>query len=157
MQVLVDGTNSNMATVALGYAEQIVRAHGLRDGSGAGPRPIDLRERAWFNPALVSRNYNVPAVIGTIMLIISLLLTALAVVREREIGTLEQLMVSPLTPRRADRSARRIPFAVIALLRPGADHHDLRCSGSACRSAAAPAAAARGGALPALGARRSGC
>ena len=59
---------------------------------------MDLRARAWYNPNLVSRVYNVPGVIGTIMMLMGLLLTALGIVREREIGTLEQLMVSPLTP-----------------------------------------------------------
>jgi ABC-2 type transport system permease protein len=59
---------------------------------------VDFRARAWYNPNLASRVYNVPGVIGTIMMMMGLLLTSLAVVREREIGTLEQLMVSPLSP-----------------------------------------------------------
>lgn len=114
VQVLVDGTNSNIATVALGYAEQIVRNHGLA-AAGANSRvPVELRERAWYNPALLSRNFNVPAVIGSIMLLITLLLTALAVVREREVGTLEQLMVSPLTPAELI-AGKTLPFAAIAL------------------------------------------
>src|SRR3989344_9361862 len=96
VQIVVDGTNSNTATVAKGYAERIVQSYGAR--LGASPPAIDLRERAWFNPDLASRNYNVPAVVGSIILLVCLLLTALAVVREREIWTLEQLMVSPLTP-----------------------------------------------------------
>jgi ABC-type multidrug transport system permease subunit len=50
---------------------------------------VELRDRAWINPDLSSRNYNVPAVIGAIILLVSLLLTSLAIVREREIGTLE--------------------------------------------------------------------
>ncbi|MDP3775238.1 MAG: ABC transporter permease [Gemmatimonadales bacterium] len=59
---------------------------------------MDLRARAWYNPDLRSQVYNVPGVIATIVMLMGLLLTSLAVVREREIGTLEQLMVSPLTP-----------------------------------------------------------
>jgi ABC-2 type transport system permease protein len=114
VQMLVDGSNSNVATVALGYAEQIVRTHGLATLERPVVPPVDLRERAWFNPALESRNYNVPAVIGTIMLLMSLLLTALSVVRERELGTLEQLMVSPLTPAELI-AGKTIPFAVVAL------------------------------------------
>jgi ABC-2 type transport system permease protein len=103
VQLLVDGTNSNTATVAQGYALRIVadlgaRAQGAR-GRAVEERPpgIDLRARAWFNPSLESRVYNVPAVIGVIVLLMCLLLTALAVVREREVGTLEQLLVSPLS------------------------------------------------------------
>ena len=57
-----------------------------------------MRARAWFNASLESRVYNVPAVIGVIVLLMCLLLTAMAVVREREVGTLEQLLVSPLSP-----------------------------------------------------------
>jgi ABC-2 type transport system permease protein len=115
VQILVDGTNSNVATIALGYAEQIVRSHGLATLASTFTPPVDLRERAWFNPALASRNYNVPAVIGTIMLIMSLMLTALAVVRERELGTLEQLMVSPLTPGELI-AGKTIPFGLVAMM-----------------------------------------
>jgi len=115
VQVLVDGTNSNVATVALGYAEQIVRNHGLAAMDREVVAPVDLRERAWFNPSLASRNYNVPGVIGTIMLMMSLMLTALAVVRERELGTLEQLMVSPLTAGELI-AGKTIPFGLVAMM-----------------------------------------
>ena len=114
VQVLFDGTNSNTATVASGYAERIIQAFALERGGLARTPPVELRERAWFNPELESRDYNVPAVIGTIMLILSLLLTSLAVVREREVGTLEQLMVSPLSPQ-ALILGKTLPFALICL------------------------------------------
>lgn len=115
VQIVLDGTNSNTATVAGGYAGRIVQAWALaRSGLGAAA-PIELRERAWFNPGLVSRDYNVPAVIGAIMLILSLLLTSLAVVRERELGTLEQLMVSPLG-RFELIVGKTVPFAIIGLV-----------------------------------------
>ncbi|MEW6681355.1 MAG: ABC transporter permease [Nitrospirota bacterium] len=113
VQILLDGTNSNTATVAKGYAERIVQNYGARFVSA--PPVIDLRERAWFNPDLASRDYNVPAVAGAIILLVCLLLTSLAVVREREIGTLEQLMVSPLTPGELI-AGKTIPFAVIGLV-----------------------------------------
>ena len=114
VQIVLDGTNSNVATVALGYAERIVREHGLAEVESRFEPPVDLRERAWYNPALQSRIFNVPAVIGSIMLLVSLLLTALAVVRERELGTLEQLMVSPLTPGELI-AGKTLPFAMIAM------------------------------------------
>ncbi|MCI0435675.1 MAG: ABC transporter permease, partial [Gemmatimonadetes bacterium] len=103
VQLLVDGTSSNTATVAHGYATQIVQRFGIEKTAQAhgrtdAPGGVDLRARAWYNPNLVSRVYNVPGVIGTIVMLMGLLLTSLAVVREREIGTLEQLMVSPLSP-----------------------------------------------------------
>lgn len=104
VQVLLDGTSSNTATVAQGYATQIIRQFAdaqMRRRAVAGSRQaagVDLRARAWYNPDLRSQVYNVPGVIATIVMLMGLLLTSLAVVREREIGTLEQLMVSPLTP-----------------------------------------------------------
>ncbi len=115
VQFLFDGTNSNTATVASGYAGRIVQAWALARGGLGTAAPIELRERAWFNPGLVSRDYNVPAVIGAIMLIMSLLLTSLAVVRERELGTLEQLMVSPLG-RAQLIVGKTVPFAIIGMV-----------------------------------------
>jgi len=119
IQILVDGTNSNVAQTALGYAERIVADRAiaiLAETVRPGLRPpLELEERAWYNPDLTSRNYNVPAVVGSLILLISLLLTALAVVREREIGTLEQLMVSPLGPAEL-MIGKIVPFAVIGLV-----------------------------------------
>ncbi len=100
VQIVVDGTNSNTGTVAQGYATQIVRRYAMERASKLGILPaggVDPRTRAWYNPELASRVYNVPAVMGVIVMLMCLLLTALSVVREREIGTLDQLMVSPLT------------------------------------------------------------
>ncbi len=117
VQLLLDGTNSNTATVAQGYATQIIQAFGAqaagRDVASIGG--IDVRTRAWFNPSLESRVYNVPAVIGVIVLLMCLLLTALAVVREREVGTLEQLLVSPLTAGEL-MLGKTIPVAGIAVI-----------------------------------------
>jgi ABC-2 type transport system permease protein len=104
VQVLVDGTMSNTATVAQAYASEIILKFGQAHSpvaqalGRAGAPGVDLRVRSWYNPNLESRVYNVPGVMGSVMMLMSLLLTSLAVVREREVGTLEQLMVSPLTP-----------------------------------------------------------
>jgi ABC-2 type transport system permease protein len=119
-QLLVDGTHSNTGTVAQGYASRIVQEFGLdyarRRAVAAGaalPAGVDLRVRAWYNPDLESRVYNIPAVIGVLLLFMTLLLTALTVVRERELGTLEQLAVSPLTPGEL-MLGKTIPVAMIA-------------------------------------------
>ncbi len=106
VQLLVDGSTANTANVALGYATRIISRYGLEHGAELAARAgmlqrgsgVDFRARAWYNPRFESRVYNVPAVMGTIVMLMCLLLTSLAVVLEREIGTLEQLMVSPLTP-----------------------------------------------------------
>lgn len=110
VQLLFDGTNSNLANVARGYAERIVMSQ-----AALPEPPVDLRSRAWFNPSLESRDYNVPAVIGALLMLICLLLTSLAVVREREIGTLEQLLVSPLKPGELILG-KTLPFALIGLV-----------------------------------------
>jgi ABC-2 type transport system permease protein len=115
VQLLVDGTNSNVANVALGYAERIIMSYGAKVGVVRPAGGIDLRERAWFNPDLASRNYNVPAVVGMIILLTTMLLTALAIVRERELGTLEQLRVSPLTPGEMILG-KTIPFALTGMM-----------------------------------------
>ena len=121
VQLLVDGSTANTANVALGYASQIITRYALEKGAavralaGTGTPGVDFRARAWYNPNLESRVYNVPAVMGNIVLMMSLLLTSLAVVREREIGTLEQLMVSPLTPVELI-VGKTLPAAFIALV-----------------------------------------
>lgn len=124
VQVLVDGSSSNTATVAQGYAQRAIAEFGLRHGGGTvaspqggAPTPIgtDLRVRSWFNPELASRVFNVPAVIGVIVLLMSLLLTAMAVVREREVGTLDQLLVSPLSPGELILG-KTLPVAAVAMV-----------------------------------------
>lgn len=115
VQLLFDGTNSNQATIAKGHAERIVQDVALARFLGGRAPALDVRSRAWYNPDLASRNYNVPAVIGLLLSLVCQLLTALAVVREREIGTLEQLLVSPLRPIELILG-KTIPFALIALV-----------------------------------------
>jgi ABC-2 type transport system permease protein len=114
IQLLADGSQSNTATVALGYATRIVGRFG-RPAGPAVPARIDLRVRAWFNPTLESRVYNVPAVIALLILLMCLLLTALAVVREREFGTLDQLLVTPLRPGEF-LLGKTLPVAAIAFV-----------------------------------------
>jgi ABC-2 type transport system permease protein len=118
VQLVVDGANSNTATIATGYASKITQEMSVRVAARAGspiPASVDLRSRAWFNPSLESRVYNVPAVIGVIVFLMCLLLTALAVVREREVGTLEQLLVSPLSATELILG-KTIPVAGVALI-----------------------------------------
>ena len=118
VQVLVDGTSSNTATVAQGYVTRIVHQFGLdyaREHGRIIEGGVDLRARAWYNPALLSRVYNVPAIIGVLLMLMCFLLTALNVVRERELGTLEQLMVSPVNGTELILG-KTIPVAIIAFI-----------------------------------------
>src|SRR5512135_162737 len=115
IQVLADGTDSNTATVALDYANRIVMQYALDFAPPLSPLSarVDVKQRAWYNPDLRSKNYNVPGVIAMVIMLTSLLLTSMAVVREREMGTMEQLMVSPLKPVELILG-KTIPFALIA-------------------------------------------
>jgi ABC-2 type transport system permease protein len=116
VQVIVDGTDSNTALIALGYIERVIARFGTERTGTRGPASgIDLRARAWYNPDLKSRNYNVPGVIASIIMLICLMLTAMAVVREREVGTMEQLMVTPIKPFEL-MLGKTVPFALIGFL-----------------------------------------
>jgi ABC-2 type transport system permease protein len=106
VQILVDCSNSNTALVALGYLNQVGARFGrdyqLDRVRRAAPQlvsflpQVDLQGRPWFNEGLESQWYFVPGVIGNVLMIMVMTLTAFAVVREREIGTLEQIMVTPI-------------------------------------------------------------
>jgi ABC-2 type transport system permease protein len=106
-QIIVDGTNSNTALIALGYVNQIVATYAQemaqdlsrRLHSAQPPPPtVTLEQRPWYNPDYNSRWFFVPGVIATLTLIMVVNLTSFAVVREREVGTLEQIMVTPIRP-----------------------------------------------------------
>lgn len=104
VQVFVDGSDSNTATFALGYAEAAalsysrdVAMHEIRRLGGAPSPPLlDVRPRVWFNSDMISKNYIFPGLIAVIMMIITALLTSLTVAREWESGTMEQLISTPL-------------------------------------------------------------
>jgi len=109
VQVLVDASNSNTALVGLGYLSQVgaqfagdYEADPSGDGRRAAPQlapflpRVELETRPWFNEGLNSQWFFVPGVIGNVLMIMVMMLTAFAVVREREIGTLEQIMVTPI-------------------------------------------------------------
>jgi len=121
LQVIADGTDSNTAGIVLGYTGRIAgefsgkvlltRFSRLR-GEGPLPGNVELISRAWFNENLESRNFYVPGVIAIIVMLVTLMLTSMAIVREKEIGTIEQLLVSPITPAEFILG-KTLPFALI--------------------------------------------
>ena len=133
VQILVDGTNSNTASIVAANAGGAVASYGngvlaaqmrqrmvARTMAAGGPvnlamPALTVRSRAWFNPDLRSRNYFVPGVVVNIITLITLSLTAMAIVREREIGTMEQLMVTPIRPVELILG-KTLPFALIGLV-----------------------------------------
>lgn len=121
IQIILDGTDSNTAGIALGYAARIIGTFSenilierINKMQGSAPLSgtVALEPRAWFNENLESRNFYVPGVIAIIVMLITLMLTSMAVVREKEIGTMEQIMVTPITSTEFILG-KTVPFALI--------------------------------------------
>jgi ABC-2 type transport system permease protein len=123
-QLILDGTDSNTAGIVLNYAAKITAGYNAelqadRTARAAG-RPVPLRgvelaSRAWYNENLESRNFYVPAVITNIVFIITMLLSSMAVVREKEIGTIEQVIVTPIG-KAEFILGKTIPFVLIGFI-----------------------------------------
>jgi ABC-2 type transport system permease protein len=104
VQIIVDGSDSNTATIAMGYADVVALTYSQevamettrRIGGRMIHTPLDLRPRVWFNADMQSKNYIIPGLIAVIMMVIAALLTSLTVAREWESGTMEQLISTPL-------------------------------------------------------------
>jgi len=132
VQVLLDGTNSNTASIVSNYAAQTIARYSSEVmtqlsrskmvagtmASGGAMHPavpqIVARSRVWFNPDLKSRNYFIPGVVVNIITLVTLMLTAMAIVREKEIGTMEQLMVTPIRPMELILG-KTLPFVLVGL------------------------------------------
>lgn len=115
VQVLIDGSDSSVATNALQASRAIGDVASLaRQGLDAQERPVEVRPRLLFNPDLESAHFYVPGLIGIILQIVTVMLTAFSIVRERERGTLEQLIVTPVG-RAALIFGKLIPYAVIGV------------------------------------------
>ena len=100
VQLIVDGRQSNTALIILGYANRIVadfNVNWLRDHGGA-PLPASLVVRSWFNPNLESKWFIVPGIVALLTMVVTIVVTSLTVAREREVGTFEQLLVTPFRP-----------------------------------------------------------
>jgi len=130
-QILVDGTNSNTASLASAYTSQLVGAYSAsvatpqmqsRMMARAGMGTMSMKvgritdsARVWFNPDLKSRNYFVPGVICNLIMVVTVMLTAMAIVREKEIGTMEQLMVTPIQPMEL-MIGKMVPAALVGMM-----------------------------------------
>lgn len=136
LQFLVDGANSTTGTAALNYANIIVQEY-QRElmsrgygpvGSGAPPvggrsvstrsppeMPVTVEARVWFNPEFKSKNFMVPGILALLLMVITMLLSSLAIVKEKELGTLEQLNVTPIKPRELILG-KLVPFTIIGFV-----------------------------------------
>ena len=128
VQLIADGSDSNSTTVALGYATSVIGGYAqeivdsrmaVRSSSAltAAPAPggIEPRIRIWFNPQLESRHFMIPGVLALVLLVVTANLASMAIVREKELGTLEQLNVTPL--RRWELIVGKLlPYGTIAMI-----------------------------------------
>lgn len=130
VQLLLDGANSNTAAIILSHATGVVAGFNrrtlerqqrarlvdrTREGAVLVRIPgVEAERRVWFNPELRSRNYFVPGVIVNVLTLVTLMLTAFSIVREKEMGTMEQLMVTPVRPIEL-MLGKTIPFALVGL------------------------------------------
>jgi ABC-2 type transport system permease protein len=97
VQVLADGSDANTAGISLGYAGAVAQRYSLDQLAGGKLKPpVELASRAWYNPALRSQDFIIPGLIALVMAVIAALLTSLAVAREWERGTMEQLIATPV-------------------------------------------------------------
>jgi ABC-2 type transport system permease protein len=122
IQIIADGTDANSAGVAVGYASNLLAQYGVRLVSRQGqarPTPlIDPRIRVWFNPQLESRHFMIPGVIALLLLVVTTNLSSMGIVREKEVGTLEQLNVTPLS-RSELILGKLLPYALIGMVEVG--------------------------------------
>ena len=122
VQMIVDGADANTGSILLGYANQIVAQYSQKilleavsAAHGTSPPRILPEPRVWYNPELLSKNYMVPGVVALVLMIITTTLTSLGIVKEKEIGTLEQLMVTPIRPHELI-FGKLIPFVIIGAI-----------------------------------------
>jgi ABC-2 type transport system permease protein len=119
VQLIADGTDANTATIIMGYIGQLIAMHSesiLAEFRQLGVGGIMIPEpRIWYNPELKSSVYMVPGVICLVLLLTTLIFTSMAITKEREMGTIEQLIVSPIKPWQL-MVGKTIPFCLIGIV-----------------------------------------
>lgn len=124
VQALFDGSDGNTASIAAGYMQSIVTSYAKNliaqrlNRVGMKNLPvgtITAESRVWYNPTLKTRNFMVPGIVGLLLSVITLILTSLAVVKEKEVGTMEQLIVTPLKPYQII-IGKLVPFIILGFL-----------------------------------------
>ena len=121
LQALVDGTDSNFGVQGLSYLQKALGGFSARllervQKRAGGTQPsVAVESRVWYNPGLVSRVYMVPAIMSLLLMVTTLMITSMALVKEREAGTMEQLIVTPLRPGEII-AGKLLPFVVIGII-----------------------------------------
>ena len=112
VQVVADGSDPMVGTLGLAYAQGVLMASAEAEGSST---PLDFRPTVLFNPDLISRYFMVPGVLALLLVVMTMMLSSMAIVRETELGTMEQLLVTPLTPS-AVIAGKLVPYALVGVI-----------------------------------------
>jgi len=119
VQLLIDGTDSNTSTIGMAYAQQVILRFSSRHLNKrelpVKVSSINTEFRSWYNPELKSRYFMVPGILGLLLMIITTMLTSMVIVKEKEIGTMEQLIVTPIRPYQII-AGKMIPFIIIGFV-----------------------------------------
>ena len=120
IQIVADGTDSNSTTLALGYAQTLIAGYAQDLVADAAPQLpegglVRAEIRVWFNPRLESRDFMIPGIVALLLLVVTTNLSAMSIVREKEVGTLEQLSVTPLA-RWELIVGKLLPYALIGII-----------------------------------------
>lgn len=119
VQVVADGTDANSTNVAIGYAGALISGYSrelaAETGRGTAIPLVDAAVRVWYNPSLESRQFMIPGILALVLLVVTTTLSSMAIVREKEVGTLEQLNVTPLT-RWELIVGKLVPYAALGLI-----------------------------------------
>jgi len=124
LQMIADGSDVNLTTIGFAYASGIVADYSMkiavrraaRTGASAIVNSgVDPKIRVWYNPELKSKNFMVPGILGLLLMVMTMMLTSLAIVKEKEVGTMEQLVVTPIKPIQLI-IGKLTPFAIIGII-----------------------------------------
>jgi ABC-2 type transport system permease protein len=120
LQVVADGTDSNSTNVAMGYTRELIAGYAEdlmaeRTGKRGSPPLVTASVRVWFNPDLISRDFMIPGIVALLLLVITTNLSSMAIVREKELGTFEQLSVTPLA-RWELITGKLLPYALVGMV-----------------------------------------
>jgi len=124
LQAIFEGSDGNQASIAAGYVQSIIRGYSKSiltnyvNASGRKISPIgnlSAEIRIWYNPTMKTRNFMVPAIVGLLVSLVTLVLTSLAIVKEKEIGTMEQLIVTPVRPYQMI-IGKLVPFTILGFV-----------------------------------------
>ena len=124
LQAIFEGSDGNQASIAAGYVQSIVSKYSkeiiteFMNTSGRKISPagnLSAEVRVWYNPTMKTRNYMVPGIVGLLVSLVTLVLTSLAIVKEKEIGTMEQLIVTPIRPYQLI-AGKLVPFTILGLV-----------------------------------------